>query len=35
LIACSDSRIAPDLLMQTKPGAFFVLRNVGIKKKAQ
>lgn len=29
LITCSDSRIAPDLLMQTRPGDLFVLRNVG------
>ena len=29
LITCSDSRIAPDLLMQTKPGDMFVLRNAG------
>ena len=29
LIACSDSRIAPDLLMQTQPGDLFVLRNAG------
>ncbi len=29
LITCSDSRIAPDLLMQTKPGELFVLRNAG------
>ena len=29
LITCSDSRIAPDLLMQTKPGDIFVLRNAG------
>ena len=29
LITCSDSRIAPDLLMQTQPGDLFVLRNAG------
>jgi carbonic anhydrase len=29
LITCSDSRIAPDLLMQTLPGDLFVLRNAG------
>ena len=29
LITCSDSRIAPDLLMQTRPGDLFVLRNAG------
>ncbi|HKQ76300.1 MAG TPA: carbonic anhydrase [Blastocatellia bacterium] len=29
LITCSDSRIAPDLLMQTQPGELFVLRNAG------
>lgn len=29
LITCSDSRIAPDLLMQTKPGDIFVMRNAG------
>lgn len=29
LITCSDSRIAPDLLMQTKPGDIFMLRNAG------
>ena len=29
LITCSDSRIAPDLLMQAQPGDIFVLRNVG------
>src|SRR5262252_5695472 len=28
LITCSDSRIAPDLLMQAQPGDIFVLRNV-------
>jgi carbonic anhydrase len=28
-ITCSDSRIAPDLLMQTKPGDVFILRNAG------
>lgn len=29
LITCSDSRITPDLLMQTNPGDLFVLRNAG------
>jgi len=29
LITCSDSRIAPNLLMQTQPGELFVLRNAG------
>jgi carbonic anhydrase len=29
LITCSDSRIAPDLLMQAKPGDIFTLRNAG------
>jgi carbonic anhydrase len=29
LITCSDSRIAPDLLLQTQPGDIFVLRNAG------
>jgi carbonic anhydrase len=29
LITCSDSRIAPDLLMQAQPGDIFVLRNAG------
>jgi carbonic anhydrase len=29
LIICSDSRIAPNLLMQTQPGDLFVLRNAG------
>jgi carbonic anhydrase len=28
-ITCSDSRIAPDILMQTKPGDVFSLRNAG------
>jgi carbonic anhydrase len=28
-ITCSDSRIVPDLLMQTEPGELFVLRNAG------
>jgi carbonic anhydrase len=29
LITCSDSRIAPDMVMQTQPGDLFVLRNAG------
>lgn len=29
MITCSDSRIAPNLLLQTKPGEIFVLRNAG------
>jgi len=28
-ITCGDSRIVPDLLMQTKPGELFILRNAG------
>jgi carbonic anhydrase len=28
-ITCSDSRITPDLLMQTRPGDLFILRNAG------
>jgi len=28
-ITCSDSRINPDLLIQTQPGELFVLRNAG------
>ena len=28
-IGCSDSRVIPDLMMQTKPGDMFVIRNVG------
>jgi carbonic anhydrase len=28
-ISCSDSRVIPDLLMQTDPGDLFVLRNAG------
>ena len=29
LITCSDSRIAPELLMQAQPGDIFALRNAG------
>jgi carbonic anhydrase len=29
LVTCSDSRIQPDVLMQTEPGDLFVLRNAG------
>jgi len=29
MITCSDSRIAPNLLLQTKPGDIFMLRNAG------
>ncbi len=28
-IGCSDSRVIPDLIIQTKPGDLFVLRNAG------
>lgn len=29
LITCSDSRIDPNLLTQTKPGELFIIRNIG------
>lgn len=29
VITCSDSRIVPDLLMQTEPGDLFICRNAG------
>ena len=29
MITCSDSRIVPDLLLQTQPGELFMLRNAG------
>lgn len=29
IITCSDSRIDPNLLTQTKPGELFVIRNIG------
>ena len=29
LIACSDSRVAPNLFASTEPGDVFVIRNIG------
>jgi carbonic anhydrase len=29
LIGCSDSRVTPDIMLNTKPGDIFILRNVG------
>lgn len=28
-IGCSDSRVTPDLMLDTKPGDMFIIRNVG------
>lgn len=28
-IGCSDSRVVPDLIVDTKPGDMFILRNIG------
>ncbi len=28
-VGCSDSRVTPDLMLNTKPGDMFILRNVG------
>jgi Carbonic anhydrase len=30
LITCSDSRIVPNLITQTRPGEIFILRNAGM-----
>ena len=28
-VGCSDSRVTPDLMLDTKPGDMFILRNIG------
>lgn len=28
-VGCSDSKVIPDLILQTNPGGLFALRNVG------